>query len=56
MKTINTNEVVDLSVLEVSEVNGGTYDQGHQLGSAIRNLITETWDAASGFVSGLCGY
>lgn len=55
MKTINTNEVVELNGLEVNEVNGGNYEQGHQLGAAVRNLITEVWDATSGFVSGLFG-
>ena len=52
----NINEVEDLKALEAVEVNGGTYEQGHQLGAAVRNLITEVGDAVGGFVSGLFGY
>jgi hypothetical protein len=44
-----------LTNLETVNINGGTYEQGHQLGAAVRNLITEVWDAVGGFVSGLFG-
>jgi len=44
-----------LTNLETVNINGGTYEQGHQLGAAVRNLITEVGDAVGGFVSGLFG-
>lgn len=52
----NINEVQDLNTLEVNQVNGGDYEQGHNLGSAVRNLIAEVGAAVGGFVSGLLGY
>jgi hypothetical protein len=44
-----------LTNLDTVNINGGTYEQGHQLGASIRNLITEVADAVGGFVSGLFG-
>ncbi|MBC3788052.1 hypothetical protein [Spirosoma utsteinense] len=52
----NYNETEELKGLEASQVNGGDYDQGHNLGAAVRNLITEVGDAVGGFFSGLAGY
>lgn len=52
----NSNEVLELTILEANAVNGGDYTQGYHAGSAVRNLITEVGAAVGGFVSGLFGY